>query len=293
MATSPSHRFGQIIGDLLEEIMTPLLQNFCDERGLYLDKKGNRGEARSGKKVSWIDKYGNTHDLDFVIEKDGSDDVRGRPLAFIEAAWRRYTKHSRNKAQEIQGAILPVAEKYGWDKPFLGVILAGVFTSGSITQMKSSGFDIALFPYDSIVKAFLAVGIKADFDEDTSDVTFKKTVKKIETLKEVDRAKLKKHLVDSNKELLNNFFGRLQSTLDRQIEKVILIPLYGQQNEFTIVSDAIAFVANYQEVAQQGGAFRKFEIIVQYSNNDKIEASFRDKENAINFLQYIEQGINQ
>ena len=113
------------------------------------------------------------------------------------------------------------------------------------------------------------------------------------TLKTVDRAKLKKHLVDSNKELLNNFFGRLQSTLDQQIEKVILIPLYGQQNEFTIVSDAIAFVANYQEVSQQGGAFRKFEIIVHYSNNDKIEASFRDKENAINFLQYIEQGINQ
>jgi len=90
MATSPSHRFGQIIGDLLEEIMTPLLQSFCDERRLYLDKRGNRGEARGGKKVSWIDKYGNTHDLDFVIEKGGSDDVRGRPLAFIEAAWRRY-----------------------------------------------------------------------------------------------------------------------------------------------------------------------------------------------------------
>jgi hypothetical protein len=292
MATSPSHRFGQIIGDLLEEIMTPLLQAFCDERGLYLDKKGYRGEARGGKKVSWIDKYGNTHDLDFVIEKDGSDAVRGRPLAFIEAAWRRYTKHSRNKAQEIQGAILPVAEKYGWDKPFLGVILAGVFTSGSITQMKSSGFDIALFPYDSIVKAFLVVGIKADFDEDTSDVIFKKTVKKIETLKLAERAKLKKHLVDSNKGLLDNFFGRLQSTLDRQIEKVILIPLYGKQNEFAMVSDAIAFVTNYQEVAQQGGFFRKFELIVQYSNNDKIEASFRDKENAINFLHYIEQGIN-
>ena len=89
---------------------------------------------------------------------------RGR-LAALYQTWC-------NKAQEIQGAILPVAEKYGWDKPFLGVILAGVFTSGSITQMKSSGFDIALFPYDSIVKAFLAVGIKADFDEDTSDVTF-------------------------------------------------------------------------------------------------------------------------
>ncbi len=101
MANSPSHRFGQTIGDLLEEIMAPQLQAFCDKRGLYLDKKGTRGQARAGTKVSWIDKYGNSHDLDFVIEKGGTENIRGRPLAFIEAAWRRYTKHSRNKAQEI------------------------------------------------------------------------------------------------------------------------------------------------------------------------------------------------
>lgn len=154
MANSPSHRFGQIIGDLLEEIMLPQFQSFCIKRGLYLDKKGVRGKARNGKKVSWLDKYGNTHDLDFVIEKGGTADVIGRPLAFIEAAWRRYTKHSRNKAQEIQGAILPIAEKHYWDKPFLGAILAGVFTDGSLKQMKRSGFEVALFPYESIVLAF-------------------------------------------------------------------------------------------------------------------------------------------
>jgi len=140
MATSPAHKFGQIIGDLLEEIITPQLHEFCIRRNLYLDKKGDRGTARDGKKVSWEDKFGNHHDLDFVIEKGGTANARGRPIAFIEAAWRRYTKHSRNKAQEIQGAILPIAEKYEWDKPFLGAILAGVFTKGSLTQMRSSGF---------------------------------------------------------------------------------------------------------------------------------------------------------
>ena len=30
------------MGDLLEEIMLPLLQDFCDNRRLYLDKKGIR-----------------------------------------------------------------------------------------------------------------------------------------------------------------------------------------------------------------------------------------------------------
>ena len=89
MALSPSHRFGQIIGDLLEEVMGPQFEIFCSSRGLYLDKSGVRGAARDGKKVSWLDKYGNSHDLDFVIEKGGSANVRGRPLAFIEAAWRR------------------------------------------------------------------------------------------------------------------------------------------------------------------------------------------------------------
>ena len=105
MASSPAHRFGQIIGDLLEEIMLPLLQDFCDNRRLYLDKKGIRS-ARKGKKVTWLDKYENAHDLDFVIERGGSDSVVGRPVAFIEAAWRRYTKHSKNQVQEIQGVRL-------------------------------------------------------------------------------------------------------------------------------------------------------------------------------------------
>ena len=291
MATSPAHRFGQIIGDLLEEIMAPEFQSFCDERGLYLDKKGIRGDARTGSKVSWVDKYGNSHDLDFVIEKGGSVSERGRPLAFIEAAWRRYTKHSRNKAQEIQGAVLPIAEKYEWDKPFLGVILAGVFTTGSLNQMRTSGFEVALFPYPSIVEAFASVGIAAQFDEDTPDTIFQACIDQIESMAPQRRTKLKRNLVASNKALLNQFFGELQATLDRQIEQIILIPLHGQQNEFVAIEDAIAFVTNYDEDAAHSGHFRKYELIVRYSNEDKIDASFQSKDKAIEFLNYISFGV--
>lgn len=290
MANSPSHRFGQIIGDLLEEIMAPQLQSFCNERGLYLDKKGIRGNARGGKKVAWLDKYGNSHDLDFVIERGGCENVRGRPLAFIEAAWRRYTKHSRNKAQEIQGAILPIAEKYDWDKPFLGVILAGVFTSGSLTQMRTSGFEVALFPYESIVSAFASIGIDAKFDEVTPDAVFQDTIDKIDTISPQIRTQLKQNLVNNNQALLDHFFAELQATLDRQIEQIILIPLHGQQSEFTTITDAITFVTSYREDKLREGGFRKYEIIVRYSNGDKIDASFQNKEKAIAFLRYIELG---
>lgn len=290
MALAPAHGFGQIIGDLLEEMMGQKFQDFCDQRGLYLDKKGTRGEARGGKKVSWRDRYGNSHDLDFVIEKGGSASVCGRPLAFIEVAWRRYTKHSRNKAQEIQGAILPIAEQYEWDKPFLGVILAGVFTKNSLIQMGTSGFEVALFPYASVVAAFESIGIDAAFDEDTPDELFTKAVDEIKSLTPDVRATLKRNLESSNEEVLGQFLDKLRTALDRRIEEIILIPLHGCQNTFDSVEEAIGFVNRYREDDVRDGTFRKYEILVRYCNGDKIEAFFQDKEKAVSFLHYIEGG---
>lgn len=289
MANSPAHKFGQIIGDLLEEIMALPLQEFCDTRGLYLDKKGARGSARPGKKVTWEDKFGNNHDLDFVIEKGGSAQEKGRPLAFIEAAWRRYTKHSRNKTQEIQGAILPIAEKYYWDQPFLGTVLAGEFTAGALTQMQSSGFKVMYFPYETVVSAFASVGINAEFDESTSDDDFQIAINQIDNLSSNQREALKNHLVQQNLNLLNDFIDDLKGVLDRHIDKIVLIPLHGAENKFNLVNDAIAFVQNYdmQLVFDSMYLFRKFEVIVSYSNGNKIDAQFSTKHEVCRFLNYV------
>ena len=144
MAISPSHRFGQIMGDMLETAIIPTLSAFCVQHKFYLDYKGRR-PTRRGKKCTWMDKYGNKHDLDFVFERGGTPTHQGIPAAFIETAYRRYTKHSRNKAQEIQGAIEPLAETYSNEGPFKGAILAGVFTEGAIEQLSSLGFKVAYF----------------------------------------------------------------------------------------------------------------------------------------------------
>ncbi len=108
MAQSPSHRFGQIIGEVLEAAIRGPLEEVCRKHGLYLDSKHPRLARNSLNKVAWKDRKGNTHDLDYVIESGGTEEAIGVPKAFIEIAWRRYTKHSRNKAQEIQGAIIPL-----------------------------------------------------------------------------------------------------------------------------------------------------------------------------------------
>lgn len=281
MAESLSHKFGQIIGDLLELALEPHLEKFAKKHKLYLDKKGER-KGRKGKKVSWYDSNNNKHDLDFVIERGGSYEVVGVPVAFIESAWRRYTKHSRNKAQEIQSAILPLAGKYQNSSPFIGVVLAGVFTSGALSQLESNGFTVLYFPYETVVKAFKKFGINASFDEQTAEVDFRK---KIDSwIKLQNKEDVAKELVKLNKKEVDKFLESLKHSVSRFIDRIILLPLHGKGTETKNISDAIKQVEQYSE-SQSKLPFARYEVIIRYNTGDKIEASFKDKKDCVKFLE--------
>ncbi|MDI6774298.1 MAG: DNA methylase [Verrucomicrobiota bacterium] len=286
MAESPAHRFGQVIGELLESVVLPQLESFCAAQGLYLDHQKKDRTARAGKKAAWTDQFGNTHDLDFVIERDGTDQKIGSPLAFIESAWRRHTKHSRNKAQEIQGAILPLAEKYRWNNPFLGTVLAGVFTEGSLDQLRSLGFNVLYFPYESLVAAFASQRIEMAFDESTPDRTFRQTTDRIEKASAATMANIRKHLVAANQDGINVFFNSLTKRLARHVTRVIVIPLYGRANEFATIDDAVKFLDQHR-MYEGSGDFRKYEIRIEFSNGDKVEASLEAKAKVREFLAFV------
>lgn len=281
MAQSYAHKFGQIIGDLLEIGIQPHLVKFAKKNRLFLDKKGYR-EARPGKKVTWTDSKGNKHDLDFVIERGGTEKKIGIPVAFIESAWRRYTKHSRNKAQEIQSAIIPLIEKYKDSSPFIGVVLAGVFTKGALDQLKSLGFGVLYFPYDTVVKAFQKYGIDASFDEKTTETDFKTKITKWEALEAKEF--VAKELLKLNKKHVDEFFHLLTKAVSRYIEKILILPLHGQESIKETVIDAIDFLKSYSESNVKYPLIR-YEIIIKYNSGDKIEASFKDKKDAITFLE--------
>jgi len=286
MAESPAHRFGQLIGELLESVVRPQLEDFCRNQGLYLDHQKRDRPARAGKKVSWIDQYGNAHDLDFVIEREGTDQQIGRPVAFIESAWRRYTKHSRNKAQEIQGAILPLAEQYRWNNPFLGAVLAGVFTEGSLDQLRSLGFHVLYFPYESLVAAFQSEGIDIAFDEGTPDRVFRQTTTQIESTPPETMARIRTHLVAANQAAIDSLFVALRQRLGRHVTRVVVIPLYGRVNEFATIEDALCFLDRHM-IYEGSGAFRKYEIRVDFSNGDKVEAFIEAKDKVKEFLNFV------
>ena len=286
MATSPAHRFGQIIGETLESAIRPPLEAVVKEHGLYLDAKRPR-KARAGRrKVAWVDGKGNTHDLDYVIEAGGTEETIGAPRAFIEIAWRRYTKHSRNKAQEIQGAIIPLAERYADSRPFLGAVLAGVFTDGSLNQLRSHGFHVVYFPYDIVVAAFASAGIDAAFDEGTPDAHLLRKVKQYGKLSGAKREQIAAFLRDRHKPEIHTFIAALRLTLTRKVQCVYVLPLHGSAHTLRDAAEAIAFFEAFDE-SQPGTAFTRYEVGVRYSNGDEIRGQFNDKAAAIAFLRAV------
>jgi hypothetical protein len=291
MAQSPSHKFGQELGKLLEDIvlddiLKPQLQQFAQTKNYYLDWQRTR-PARSSKKVTWEDKYGNKHDLDFVIEVDGTDDKLGRPVAFIESAWRRYTKHSKNKAQEIQGAILPIIELHHLSAPFYGVVLAGDFTKPALDQLRNNGFSVIYVPYKDVVSAFREIDFDVAFDEETPDESYTTASKRLASLTSSDKEKLRQALMRVSKQEVDRFMDTLRNCLERYIAKITLIPLFGVRYEFESIDDVLIKLDTL-DIDNPSGEFERFEIIVDYNNDDTIRATFQNKSLLTHFLRKLE-----
>jgi hypothetical protein len=288
MAEAAGHKWGQFIGEYCESALEPLLREFANKHGLYLDMRGPR-PARSGKKLLWVDSYGNGHELDYVLERGGTPDKIDTPIAFIESAWRRYTKHSRNKAQEIQGAVLPIADKHRFCAPLLGCILAGDYTSAALNQLRSIGFKVLYLSYDSVIEAFASVKIDARYNVSTPDSDHETKMKRWAKVPKAKRDDVWKKLMALNKKSLDEFMFHLERAVIRQINAVRIIPLHGSARDCVNVTDAIYFVQNYDETAPTGPLV-KYEAIIRYDNGDKIEGQFQDRATTIEFLTAYQSG---
>lgn len=284
MATAPGHRFGQIIGELLEEATIEICQPIAAEHGFYLDYKHPR-EARSGTKiVRWRDDKDNYHDLDIVIEEGSTEATYGIPRAFIEVAWRRYTKHSKNKAQEISSAVTSCAERFATKSPFKGCVLAGDFTDSALIQLRSEGFSVMHFPTEEVVEAFDAVGIDLIWKEDTPDSELEKRVRECEALTSSELDLVKNKLFELGADEFGIFVSSLAASLDRRMTEVRICVEYGNTRVFPTVSDACAYINSAPEMSQENTPLLGFTITVHFSDGDRIEAEFGDKNRAINYL---------
>lgn len=294
MAESLAHRWGQIIGDVFEQFVRDLLKNIAEKHGLYLDyKKPRRARAKQGgkdlSKVTWQDSYGNRHDLDYVLERGGTEEVLGVPVAFIESAWRRYTKHSKNKVQEIEAAVLPIALTFSRHSPFCGAVLAGEFTRSALSQLESKGFCVLHIPYDSILEAFHEVGIDAaSVDAITPEGEFRRKIKQWEQLPQPETVgRFLKSLYRLHAAEVAEFQARLEASLLRGVVSVRLAILRGHTIECSDIGSAIAYLIEEEKSYQlrdNGEQREMFEIVVRFNNAAKIEATFPTRQEAITFL---------
>jgi hypothetical protein len=288
MAQSPSHTFGQLMGHFLEGVVEAELRPFCAERGLFLDRHGQRTGVRSGLKLTWPDAEGNTHDLDFVIERGGTSSTAGEPVAFVESAWRSYTKHSKAKAQEIQGAVLPVVDSLPGDRPFIGAVLAGQFTAPSLRQLRSVGFQVLHISRASVVKALASQGVDVNFNEETSDAEFATCVGALRSMTPSQEGEARRRLVADNRAGFDGFLEALASKLDRAVQLCSVTPLFGRAFEFRTMKELRNFLAGFKEDPHSQAIEAKgFLLLVRYPNGDRIECSFASLLALQSFLERI------
>lgn len=287
MAKSASHTFGEMIGSFFEEAMKSPISEIAQRYNLYFDTYGER-TARKGVKVTWEDIHGSKHDLDYVLEKNGSDSVIGTPAAFIELAWRRYTKHSKNKAQEIAGAIVPIAEKYADYAPLKGAILSGDFTESSINQLERLGFIVLYVPFERLVLLFSKFGVDLYFDEKTKEAEFKTKIRQWKAIKRIDD--VVDALLKDNDDIISAFVDKLEKGIRKTVKEIMVLPLHGKSTIANDVDTAIDFINHYKELPVDA-TIVEYVIVITYNNNLSVRGEFEDAVSAIEFLRRIKLNV--
>lgn len=150
--------------------------------------------------------------------------------------------------------------------------------------MKSHGFTVLYFPYDTIIAAFRRVGINAKFDESTADAQFAQRVSAWEALSNRQRQRVAQGLVKINSDAIKEFLEALGAAITRKIETVRILALHGKTVQWTSIDQAIAYIESYDEDDEGSKPVAKYEILIRYSNGDRIEAQFADKARSIQFL---------
>jgi hypothetical protein len=177
--SSAGHRFGQLIGDWWEEaVALPLLEEVANRLALHLDCRFKQRTCR-GDKILWRDVDGNDVDYDFVLELNGSPEKNGAPVGFIETFWRRGSRHSKDKARDDSGKLLPMRNTYPTAR-FLGILALGDFTAPAREYVSSRAINLFYVPKEKAIQAFRKVGLEIDYVDDLSEPEKLRMVQKFE-----------------------------------------------------------------------------------------------------------------
>ncbi|WP_413874730.1 hypothetical protein [Albidovulum sp.] len=170
--SSAGHKLGQLVGDWFQDsFVTPLLREVADRLGLFLDHRTcERSADVRGGKILWADGDENHVDYDFVMELAGSPEKRGIPVAFLECFWRRGARHSKDKARDDSGKLVPMRSTYPTAR-FLGIVASGEFTRPARELIDSRKINLLYVPKAKVIETFRNLGLEMDYDDRADEGT--------------------------------------------------------------------------------------------------------------------------
>lgn len=130
--------------------------------------------------VKLKNKSGVEHEIDFVIG------TKERPLILIDSKYIKYTKHAREKANEILMKLTSVSETHP-SVNMLIAVLAGSFTPDAIKTLRGRGIYVFHIPFGRVAMNLRRFGIVVDWpewDKETPKRTWERLVSMTEAEKD-------------------------------------------------------------------------------------------------------------
>lgn len=233
-----------MIGDWWEEyVALPLLESVAKRLDLYLDCRFKERSCR-GEKILWKDIDGNDVDYDFVLELGGSADKQGIPVAFVETFWRRGSRHSKDKARDDSGKLLPMRNTYPTAR-FVSILALGDFTAPAKQYVSSRDIKLFYIPKAKAVEAFKKNNLIIDYPDKMVEPEKLKLVEKFEKdftekAKSAVEKALKESVGLSSFKAYQDDFNAALSALPQEIR--IVRSLHSVPVVFTNIRDAAEFL---------------------------------------------------
>jgi hypothetical protein len=298
---SSGHKLGQLVGDWFQDyFVLPMLKGIADKLGLYLDHRLRVRPARPSG-ICWKDEDGNEVDYDFVMELGGSDDEIGVPVAFLECFWRRGARHSKDKARDDSGKLMPMRETYPTSR-FLGIIASGEFTGPAREMISSRKIDLFYLPKQKVIDSFMKLDMAMDYDDKSSEGVKAQIARDFERglSKEVKKSAASNLLTLMTKTVVDGYLSRVRASLSALPQE---IRISGERRSipkvFEDVQSATAFLQGTSIGFKYPDAEDRYCYEVTYSDNFEFSrrnltlATVRELHKQISLLDAHMRGLSE
>lgn len=172
--SSAGHKLGQTVGDWYEQYFVfPMLAKIANKLQLRLASRFIPNSV-----TVWKDIDGNEVDYDFVMSLcDQRQNIM--PVAFFESFWRRGTRHSKDKARDDCGKLMPMKNTYSTTR-LLSIVAAGDFTAPAREYVHSRNIDLFYIAKPFIIEAWRINGFVIDYADNLPEQLKADLVNKLE-----------------------------------------------------------------------------------------------------------------